>query len=133
MYLGLSTMLIGFVIFVIARWLTVKKQDLSKMHAVLLVDAATILFEGNVIGFFFALALKKLGFTSNVLSVTNSLVFILITILLQVVALALFFANEKMFKLTNFAEQDSIKYVYHFCGLTLISSLVWYFLYIFLL
>lgn len=136
MYLGLGAMLVGFVIFVITKWLTMKKQDLPKKIAVALVDASTILFEANALGFFFALLLKNFGFSFSILSVTNCLVIILTTLLLVIAASSLFFFNVKMSKLTNYyillSERDNIRFIDHFWGLPVIASLVWYFLYAFL-
>jgi len=135
MYLGLGSMLIGFVFFVIARWLTVKKQDLSKRHAVLLFDVATILFEGNGMGFFFALLLKRFGFNVSILSVSNSIIILLTSFFMVIGASSLFFFNVKMFKLTHYyslhSKQDNIKFIDHFCGLPVIASAVWYILYAF--
>ena len=128
MYLGLGSMLIGFVVFVIARWLTVKKQDLSKRHAVLL-------FEGNGMGFFFALLLKRFGFNVSILSVSNSIIILLTSFFMVIGASSLFFFNVKMFKLTHYyslhSKQDNIKFIDHFCGLPVIASAVWYILYAF--
>ena len=115
MYLGLGSMLIGFVFFVIARWLTVKKQDLSKRHAVLL--------------------LKRFGFNVSILSVSNSIIILLTSFFMVIGASSLFFFNVKMFKLTHYyslhSKQDNIKFIDHFCGLPVIASAVWYILYAF--